>query len=75
MPLPPSVDRPILPELFTVKDTAEYLHLHPDTVIKFLRAGRIRGAKVGHRWLVRSDDLAELAKFAKVPAVTEVGAA
>jgi excisionase family DNA binding protein len=62
MPLPPSIDRPTLPELFTVKETAEYLHLHPDTVIKLLRTGRIRGAKVMGKWVVRAEDLLHLSE-------------
>jgi len=60
MPLPPSIDSPTLPQLFTVKEAADYLHLHPDSVIKMLRVGRIRGAKPMGKWLVRAEDLAEL---------------
>jgi excisionase family DNA binding protein len=65
MPLPPSIDRTILPELFTVNETAEYLHLHRDTVVKMLRTGRICGAKVMGKWVVRVEDLAELTEMSK----------
>lgn len=37
-------------EIMTTKEVAEYLHLHPLTVHKYARAGKIPGFKIGTDW-------------------------
>lgn len=41
--------------LLTVAEAAEVLRIHPDTLREHLRAGRIRGIKVGAHWRVPED--------------------
>ncbi len=47
------------PELFTVQETAGYLHCHPETIMRLLRKGDLPGIKVGRRWLVPKAQLAD----------------
>jgi excisionase family DNA binding protein len=46
-------------ELLTVEQVADYLQVHPETVRKWLREGRLAGVNLGGRarWRVRRDDL------------------
>ncbi len=37
-------------EILTAKDVAEYLHLHPLTVHKYAREGKIPAFKIGTDW-------------------------
>jgi len=37
-------------EIMTVKDVAEYLNIHPLTVQKYARAGKIPAFKIGTDW-------------------------
>ncbi len=37
-------------EILTVKDVAEYLNIHPLTVQKYARAGKIPAFKIGTDW-------------------------
>lgn len=41
--------------LLTVAEAAEVLRIHPDTLRDHLRAGRVRGIKVGAQWRVPED--------------------
>ena len=59
MPTTPTIRRTELPELLTTSEAASYLRLHVDTVVKSLRTGRLRGVKVGNRWLIRAEDLVQ----------------
>lgn len=43
--------------LLTPAEVAEYLQLAEKTVKDMLRAGRLRGVKVGSFWRVRREDL------------------
>ena len=47
------------PELFTVQETAEYLHCHPETVKRLIRKGGLPGIKIGRRWLVPKAQLVD----------------
>ena len=40
------------PEWLTTEEDAEILGYHPETVREMLRAGRQRGGKFGHVWLI-----------------------
>lgn len=44
-----------VPELMTVVEAARVLRLHPDTVRRLLREGRLRGVRVGRSWRVPAD--------------------
>lgn len=37
-------------EIMTAKDVAEYLHIHPLTVHKYAREGKIPAFKIGTDW-------------------------
>jgi excisionase family DNA binding protein len=37
-------------EILTTKDVAEYLHIHPLTVHKYAREGKIPAFKIGTDW-------------------------
>jgi excisionase family DNA binding protein len=54
-------------EMFlTVERAAERLEVHPKTVLRFIRDGRLRATRIGKAWrILRSD----LDAFAGVPAV------
>lgn len=43
--------------LYTVEDAAERLKLHPKTVLRFIREGRLPAAKVGKAYRVQASDL------------------
>ena len=43
-------------EVYTVEQFAERLKLHPKTVLRFIREGRLRAVKVGRSWrILRSE--------------------
>ncbi len=44
-------------EIMTPEETAEYLKVHPQTVYRQLRAGKLPGRKIGDQWRVRRADL------------------
>lgn len=39
--------------VMTVKETADYLHLHPKTVCAYIREGKLRASLCGNRYLIR----------------------
>ncbi|MEW5825880.1 MAG: helix-turn-helix domain-containing protein [Candidatus Bipolaricaulota bacterium] len=47
--------------MYTVQQLAEILALHPKTVQRFLREGRIKATKIGREWRVHGDDLRDFA--------------
>lgn len=47
--------------MYSVAQAAEILTLHPKTVRRFIRDGRIRANKVGREWRIRREDLREFA--------------
>ncbi len=47
-------------EFYTVEIAAERLKLHPKTVLKFIRQGRLRATKVGRQYRILRSDLAAL---------------
>lgn len=44
-------------DLYTVEQFAERLQLHPKTVLRFIREGRLRAAKVGKSYRILRSDL------------------
>jgi excisionase family DNA binding protein len=44
-------------ELSTVQQAAERLHLHPKTVLRLLREGRLRGTRIGKSYRILDSDL------------------
>jgi excisionase family DNA binding protein len=50
-------DRPDHDRLLTPAQAAERLRLHPKTVVRMARAGRLPAVKVGTGWRFRSDQL------------------
>ena len=48
----------------TVEATAEELHLHPKTVLRFIREGRLRASKVGKQYRILRADLRKFAGVA-----------
>jgi excisionase family DNA binding protein len=51
--------------LHTVDHAAERLAVHPKTVLRFIRDGRLRATRIGKAWRIRASDLDA---FAGVPA-------
>jgi len=48
-----------LPRIYNVKDIAEILSVHKETVLRQLRNGKLKGFKVGYDWRVTEDQLLE----------------
>jgi excisionase family DNA binding protein len=55
---------PATDELRTVDDAADLLKLHPKTVLRFIREGRLKATRIGKSYRIRKADLDE---FAGVP--------
>ena len=47
--------------LYSVEELAGILDLHPKTVRRFIREGKLRGSKIGRSWRVHEADLREYA--------------
>ncbi|MEN6368795.1 MAG: helix-turn-helix domain-containing protein [Thermotogota bacterium] len=47
--------------MYTVQELAEILSLHPKTVQRFIREGKIKATKIGREWRVRKEDLRDFA--------------
>jgi len=48
-------------KLYSVEELADILKLHPKTVERFIREGRILGRKIGRSWMVGQEALKEYA--------------
>lgn len=46
--------------LYSVEEAAEHLHLHPEVVRRWLRAGRLIGRKLGREWRIPAGELQTL---------------
>ena len=44
-------------KLFTPEDAAKTLLVKPETIREWLRAGKLKGVKMGRLWRVRESDL------------------
>jgi len=43
--------------LLSVKQAAHKFNVHPNTIFKWLRAGKLKGYKVGGQWRIYLEDL------------------
>jgi excisionase family DNA binding protein len=55
-------------ELRTVEDAAQLLQLHPKTILRFIRRGRLPATRVGKAYRIRRADLDALAGLPPRPA-------
>ena len=63
-------------ELLTCEEAAAYLRVHPRTVGRLLKEGKLPGVKVGRQWRLRKADLdAHLSGRAPAPAPANRGTA
>jgi excisionase family DNA binding protein len=53
----PSVRNPEVEPVWEIADAADFLHLHPKTIYRMVRAGELPGAQIGNRWRFRPSDL------------------
>lgn len=44
-------------QVMTVKDIADYLDVHPMTIYKYVREGKIPAFKIGTSWRIRKDSI------------------
>jgi excisionase family DNA binding protein len=44
---------------YSVEEVAHFLDLHPKTVRRFIREGKIKARKIGRAWKIHQDDLRE----------------
>lgn len=61
-------------ELLTVDAAAKLLQLHPKTVLRFIRQGRLRASKVGKQYRVLRSDLNAFAGAGGPPDASEAKA-
>lgn len=54
-----------LPDVCTVKQIAEFLQLHIDTVKRALRVGELKGFKIGKEWRIYREDIEKWIKAQK----------
>jgi len=47
-------------DIFTVEEVAEYLRIHPYTVRRLARAGKLPGFKVGGQWRFKRSEIDKL---------------
>ncbi|HVN90097.1 MAG TPA: helix-turn-helix domain-containing protein [Candidatus Binataceae bacterium] len=55
-------------EVFTIKELSDYLRVHPTTIYRLLRQGRLPGFRVGSNWrfnrsAIEQWELAQASKF------------
>jgi excisionase family DNA binding protein len=50
-------------EVYTVEQFAERLKLHPKTVLRFIREGRLRAVKVGRSWRILRSEMEAFGGF------------
>lgn len=43
--------------MLSVNDLAEFLKLHPNTIFKALKQGKIKGIKIGGVWRISEEEL------------------
>lgn len=60
--------------LFTVEQAAQHLNLHPKTVLRYIRDGRLTATRVGKSYRIPRTDLDAFAGFASGSAKTGAGA-
>ena len=53
-------------ELLTVEEVSELLQVHPDSVRRMMRQGRLPAVKIGWRWYVRRAEFLAMTRADKV---------
>ncbi|MBI2453809.1 helix-turn-helix domain-containing protein [Candidatus Peregrinibacteria bacterium] len=43
--------------IYTVEDAAKILHLHPFTVLKLIKSGRLRASRIGRVYRIRESSI------------------
>ena len=54
-------------KLYSVEETARILNLHPKTVQRFIREGKIKARKIGRGWRITHGDLRDYAHAELAP--------
>lgn len=49
-------------KLYNIKELSNLLQTTPQTIRKYLNEGRLKGNKIGGKWLVTEEDLKEFLK-------------
>lgn len=52
---------------YSVEQIAQMLHMHPKTVQRYIREGKLRAAKIGKSWRVSGHDLSLFTEADNVP--------
>ncbi len=52
-------------EVLTAEEVAEYLRIHPYTLRRLARAGKLPGFKIGGQWRFRKDEIDAWSKGSK----------
>ena len=47
----------ITKDVFTADEVAKYLRIHPYTVRRLVRSGKLPGSKVGGQWRFKKEDI------------------
>jgi excisionase family DNA binding protein len=42
---------------YNIKETADILGISPTSVLNYIKAGTMKAAKVGGRWLIKEEDI------------------
>lgn len=43
--------------MFTIKEVASILRMHPVTIYKYCESGKIKGVKIGNVWRISDEEL------------------
>ena len=53
-------------EIMNIKQAAEFLCVHPNTLRKWVREGKVPGSKIGSKWTFVKADLLEVIRDYRV---------
>jgi excisionase family DNA binding protein len=48
---------PVDDRLWTIGETAEYLHMSQDTIADWIKSGRLKASRIGRFWRIRPRDV------------------
>jgi len=54
---------------YDIKETADILGISSTSVLNYIKAGAMKAAKVGGRWLVKEEDIKAYLEYASTDAV------
>jgi excisionase family DNA binding protein len=46
--------------MYTVEEVAEYLHVSPQVLSRWIREGRVRALRMGRNWRIPPDEYAKI---------------